>query len=412
MPPEAGISPPDESERLAELKSYGILDTAPDARFDRIARLAAAVLHTNYAYIGFVDEHRTWFKSRINLPAEETAREHSFVARAIRERRPLAVRDAMLDPVLREKSYVKGPPGIRFIAAAPLTTPRGYNVGALAVSDSAPRDLSREEEKILSDLSGLAMDALESHRDALALKAAEAESRAASRAKTEFLASISYELRTPLNAIKGFAETIRHGLFGPVGNPKYADYARDIARAAEDLGGILDAVLDYNRAEPNRARLELKAVPIAPQVETALEVLRPDAAERRVTFNVDAAVDDEFAVRADRRALRAVLDAVLSNAVKFSHKGGVVSVSYGPAKDGRRAEIAVQDGGIGIGAEQLRILGAPFPWSETVPRSREQGIGLGLATATRLMQAMGGTLSVESQVGKGTTVTLALARAR
>ena len=250
------------------------------------------------------------------------------------------------------------------------------------------------------------------HRQATALKAAEAAARAAVRAKAEFLASISYELRTPLNAIKGFAETIQHGLFGPVGNPKYTGYARDIARAAEELGSILEAVLDFNRAESGRARLELKPVPIAPQVETAIEVLRADAAERGVAFNVDAAVDDEFAVRADRRAFRAVLDAVLSNAVKFSRAGGAVSVTYGPAEDGQRAEIVVQDQGIGIGAEQLAILGAPFPWSDTVPRSREQGVGLGLATAKRLMEAMGGSLAIASQVGKGTTVTLAFQKAR
>jgi signal transduction histidine kinase len=364
------------------------------------------------ALVSLVDDRRQWFKSRVGIDLAETPRDVAFCAHTLADRRVMVVEDAAVDARFGANPLVVGPPHIRFYAGVPLVTPNGHALGNLCVLDTKARKLDRRQMTLLRELAAVVMDELELHRMKADLSRAVADARAAARAKAEFLASISYELRTPLNTIKGFAETIQHGLFGPVGNPKYADYARDIVRAADDLGGILDAVLDFNRAESGRTRLDLKSVPIAPQVETALEVLRPDAAERRISFNVDAAVGDEFAVRADRRALRAVLDAVLSNAVKFSHKGGVVEVAYGPAKDGRRAEIAIHDSGIGIGAEQMRILGAPFPWSETVPRSREQGIGLGLATARRLMQAMGGALAIESQVGKGTTVTLTLDRAR
>ncbi|MDP2274963.1 MAG: diguanylate cyclase [Archangium sp.] len=153
--------PPNETERLAELLRYRVLDTAREPAFERITRLASTLLETPIALVSLVDESRQWFKSEVGMGVAQTPRELSFCAHAIHDTTTMVVGDTHTDARFASNPLVLGDPKIRFYAGAPLTTPRGFNVGTLCVIDRKPRVFSSKQAQVLADLAALAVDELE-----------------------------------------------------------------------------------------------------------------------------------------------------------------------------------------------------------------------------------------------------------
>ncbi len=153
--------PPNETERLAELLRYRVLDTDREPAFDRITRLAATLLETPIALVSLVDESRQWFKSEVGLGVAQTPRDVAFCAHAIHDKTTMVVGDTHTDARFASNPLVLGDPKIRFYAGAPLTTPRGFNVGTLCVIDRKPRVFSAKDAQVLTDLAALAVDELE-----------------------------------------------------------------------------------------------------------------------------------------------------------------------------------------------------------------------------------------------------------
>ena len=157
----ATVTPANEVERLSELRRYEILDTPPEEFFDRITAVAASLFQTPISLISLVDQNRVWFKSRIGMGICELAKEPGLCSSAIQGSDVYVVSDAQIDIQNREHSLVKGENKIRFYAAAPLTTRRGYNIGALCILDTVPRDLSEIQRHALKNLAAIVMDQLE-----------------------------------------------------------------------------------------------------------------------------------------------------------------------------------------------------------------------------------------------------------
>ncbi|MGA2394578.1 MAG: GAF domain-containing protein, partial [Candidatus Lustribacter sp.] len=156
--------PPDEDRRLATLRAMGLLDTAPEARFDRITRLASRFFAAPIALITLVDRDRVWFKSRIGLGIRETSRETSIGAHAVLERTTLVVNDALVDDRFAENPLVVGEPRVRFFAGAPLILQDGTCPGVLAVLDTRPRWFAASDVQLLEDLRDLAVSEIERDR--------------------------------------------------------------------------------------------------------------------------------------------------------------------------------------------------------------------------------------------------------
>jgi len=156
--------PTHESERLAALKSYQVLDTAGEQSYDDITALAAHICEVPIAMISLVDEARQWFKSKVGLEQQETSREIAFCAHAILKHEPLIVRDAVKDCRFSENPLVTGEPHIRFYAGFPLVNPEGLALGTLCVVDREPRQLSTGQDKAMQALSRQVMALLEFRR--------------------------------------------------------------------------------------------------------------------------------------------------------------------------------------------------------------------------------------------------------
>jgi PAS domain S-box-containing protein len=237
------------------------------------------------------------------------------------------------------------------------------------------------------------------------LEHAKEQAETASRAKSEFLANMSHELRTPLNAILGFAEIIRDRLLGPIAD-RYADYAHDIHSSGKHLLGIINDILDLSKVEAGRLELIEEIVDLHGIVRSVVLLLRERIANAGLTLAVELP-GALLLIRADERKLKQVLMNLMSNAVKFTAAGGKIVVRV-PVADERGLIIEVADTGIGIAPQDIVRALSPFGQVDSRLSRRYEGTGLGLPLARALAELHGGTLTLDSTVGRGTTVRITL----
>jgi two-component system cell cycle sensor histidine kinase PleC len=227
---------------------------------------------------------------------------------------------------------------------------------------------------------------------------------AANRAKSEFLANMSHELRTPLNAINGFSEIMVGELYGPLGDRRYKEYAGDILSSGQHLLALINDILDMAKIEAGKLNLKFEPISIEEVAEDAIRLMRNRADDAGLTLAAD--VPDLPDVEADYRAVKQVLLNLISNAVKFTPRGGVITVRA--SVTATELELTVRDTGIGISKEDLDRLARPFEQVETQHAKTQQGTGLGLALTKSLIEMHGGRLVMESEPGMGTTVKVIL----
>ena len=245
--------------------------------------------------------------------------------------------------------------------------------------------------------------ALEAQAEALNLARAAAEE--ASRAKSAFLANMSHELRTPLNAILGFAEMMRDGYAGPPG-PAWTGYAGMVHEAGSHLLGVIGEILDLSKIEAGRVILSIEPVDLDDLLEACRELIQPMIERGGLILSVERA-HGPATIQADKTRVKQILLNLLSNAAKFTPEGGRITLSAGPGADGF-VDLRVADTGIGMTPLELELALEVFGQVETSVARKNQGSGLGLPIAVGLTELHGGTLSIESAKGLGTTVTVSL----
>ncbi len=227
---------------------------------------------------------------------------------------------------------------------------------------------------------------------------------AASQAKSQFLATMSHELRTPLNAVIGFSEMIKNEAMGPVGSECYRGYAGFICDSGTHLLGLINDILDMSKLDAGHVELSEDVVDPKEAVASCLQLMGPQADKARVRLAV-AFASEPPRLRADRRRLRQILLNLISNAVKFTPEGGEVRVSA--AHDEAGLTLAVTDTGIGMAQDEIPIAFERFGQIDSTLARKYQGTGLGLPLTKHLVAMHGGTLTIASTVGIGTTVTIA-----
>jgi PAS domain S-box-containing protein len=220
-----------------------------------------------------------------------------------------------------------------------------------------------------------------------------AEAERANQAKSEFISRMSHELRTPLNAILGFGQLLTGA---ELEETQHANVER-IVDAGRHLLGLINEILDISRIEAGQLRLSPEPVRLADVIDDAIDLVGPLADERRIVIDTDPGAQDDW-VKADMQRLKQVLLNLLSNAIKYNHDGGHVMVCTSPAGD--RVRIVVSDDGPGIAPDMLDRLFHPFE-RLGAEQTAVEGTGLGLALCKGMVEAMGGTISVQSSSGEG-----------
>jgi cell cycle sensor histidine kinase DivJ len=242
-----------------------------------------------------------------------------------------------------------------------------------------------------------------------ALAHAVEQANATDVAKGRFLATVSHELRTPLNAIIGFSDMLLHREISGDLTCKQAEHVGLIREAGNHLLSVVNAILDVSKIESGSYQIAVEPFELKSAVDLCCAMLEPQASAKGITLSVKMPPRLDR-VAGDQRAVQQILLNLLSNAIKFTPDGGSVSVNA-LAKDGL-VRLFVNDTGIGIAADDLAKLGRPFMQVQNDYTRQFQGTGLGLSLVKGLVRLHGGTMSIESAPGMGTTVTIGLPSAR
>ncbi len=260
--------------------------------------------------------------------------------------------------------------------------------------------IRRVEENLLL---AVMRDATAGRARETALDQARQDAEALAAGKSRFLANMSHELRTPLNAIMGFSDIMRSRMFGPLPD-KYSEYGEMIHESGQHLLDLINDVLDMSKIEAERYQLSIERFDAREAVSASLRLMRlqADGAGVKLRGVLPAEV---LEVDADRRAIKQIVLNLVSNALKFTPKGGAVTVTaQGFDRD---FELVVADTGVGISREDLDRLGRPYEQAGDNTR-RQMGTGLGLSLVRSFAELHDGEMIIESTLGEGTTVTVRL----
>lgn len=244
------------------------------------------------------------------------------------------------------------------------------------------------------------------HHENLRMARTVARADAASQAKSTFLANMSHELRTPLNAVIGFAEMIESAVYGPVGNPRYKEYAGDIKTAGRHLLSIINDVLDLVKVEEGQVALRVEATDLALLLTEAIKLCRPDADTAGIVIE-HRNLTELPTVLTDAGKLKQILVNLLANAIRYTPEGEVVVIEA--AVDAREplVRISVIDRGPGIPREDIPTALAPFGRLRPID-GNDGGLGLGLPLSRQFAELLDGSLRIEREGDLGTRITLEL----
>ncbi|MER8388327.1 HAMP domain-containing histidine kinase [Mesorhizobium sp. M0166] len=276
----------------------------------------------------------------------------------------------------------------------------GLLIASLPFFAYVARQLNRSSLMLLSFRSE--KDALIAELETAKSMSDEARRRAedANLAKSRFLASMSHELRTPLNAILGFSEVMANEVLGPMSNPTYRDYARDVHDSGQHLLDLINEILDLSRIEAGRYQLNEEPMMLLSVVEDCCHMMELKARNKdiRIVQDFENALPRLFA---DERAVRQIALNLLSNAIKFTATGGEIRVRVGWTAGGGQY-LSVKDNGPGIPEDEIPIVLSAFGQGSIAIKSAEQGTGLGLPIVQGLLAMHGGEFQLHSRLREGT----------
>ncbi|HEY4910096.1 MAG TPA: GAF domain-containing protein [Methylomirabilota bacterium] len=323
-------------------------------------------------------------------------------ARAIMTRSIVHIADVREDPEYALQGLAQTA-SFRSILSVPMLRD-GQPIGTITVAADRTEPFPDKQVALLKTFADQAVIAVENVRLFTEIQEKTGQLEIANRHKSEFLANMSHELRTPLNAVIGFSEVLLERMFGEI-NPKQEEYLQDILSSGKHLLSLINDILDLSKIEAGRMELEAQPFDLPAALDNALTLIRERAARNSIglVVHVDPGIGE---IMADERKIKQVLLNLLSNAVKFTPEGGKITMSA--ALNGAAVEVSVADTGIGIAAEDQQAIFEEFRQVGSDYARKREGTGLGLALARRLVELHGGTLTVASEPGKGSTFTFTI----
>jgi signal transduction histidine kinase len=313
------------------------------------------------------------------------------------------------DPLIVAPAQILAPDILAIVVAIVALLIVALGFVSSAMDHQMAERATRDAEELRKSVRELETTQRELQSTAAQLRVALDAASAGNRAKEQFLATMSHELRTPLNAIIGFAEIMKSELFGPLGAERYRVYSQDIHRSGAHLLSLINDVLDITKIDAGRLELRDDRVVLADLVSECVGMTERFAATRSITLHAEIAAVT-CTLRVDQRRLRQILLNLLSNAVKFTEDGGAVRIRSWGGSDG--LFIAVVDTGIGMAPGDIPRALERFGQIDSRLSRKYEGTGLGLPLSKHLVELHGGTLSLESALGKGTTITIRLPQER
>jgi signal transduction histidine kinase len=381
---QAAAPHPNESQRLAKLLGYEVLDTDAEASFDELTELASAICGTPISLISLVDEHRQWFKSKVGLGADQTDRSLAFCAHAILQDGVFEVPNALEDPRFHDNPLVTDQPDIRFYAGAPLISPDGHPLGTLCVIDTVPKELSPVQRQALQTLAKQVISQLE-------LRVQNRRLERLNRHRDSLYAILAHDLRSPFNGIMGLSKILsqRAQRLSP---EKIADAAKGILSSSVQVYQMLDELLQWSQLTLGAVQSQPVHGRLWPLVEDTLNLLQQSCELKGV--EIQNQVCAELSATQDPIITKMVLRNLLANAVKYSPAGGCVQISG--ERQGNEIWLRVRDQGPGV-PEALREQLFSQCLDSQLGSGGEKGLGMGLMLCQQFLQRQQGRLWLEDQ---------------
>ncbi|WP_432410325.1 sensor histidine kinase [Rasiella sp. SM2506] len=394
----APTHPSNEKERLEEVKSYSLLDTLPEQEYDDITELIAGVCDTPIALVTLLDTDRNFLKSHHGVPFNESPRDISFCGHAILEPEDIfIVEDARLDIRFADNPVVKEHNAI-FYAGAPLRTQQGYPLGTLCIFDTKPRKLTEKQKLIIVAMAKQVIKLFELHRSNILLKNNKLLLEQRNQDLKNFAGLVSHDLKSPLGNITSLAKLLReeyNSKFDQQGI-QYLDY---IEESSLTLNKYIDGMLGYYKSDDLLSERK-KEIPLQSIYEEIEDILFVDNAEFRHP-------KDTISIKVNQPALLQIFINLVGNALKYNHNK-VPFITSTFAETDTHYQFTVQDNGIGIDTEKQEIIFQLFKTIGKKDKYGEKGSGIGLATVLNLVTKLGGTISLDSELEKGTTFTFTI----
>ena len=392
--------PHNEAIRIKTLKSFSILDTFSEKEFNEITLLASIICETPMSLISIIDGDRQWFKSKVGIDIDETSREISFCGHAIlNDGQLFTVEDSRLDERFYDNPLVSGLPNVVFYAGAPLVTSEGLSLGTLCVLDNKPKTLSAMQQKAMEVLSTNIISLFELKKANLLLgeKNIELETQ---RAELEMFANVAaHDLRSPLKNISSLTEILveEYGF-------KLDDQANEMLKLLNSsstiLRSLVDGILNHSKAgsimKIKQDEIDLK--------DFIAEVTKLIDSSGEYIFKT---LFENQTIVINKIALQQIFINLIINGIKYNNKEHV-EITIGFSETDSYYQFYISDNGMGIDKEHQSKIFKIFEILGVEDRFGNKGNGIGLSTVKKLIEGLGGAISVDSEIDKGTKVSFSV----
>ncbi|MFV8355190.1 sensor histidine kinase [Flavobacterium sp. XS1P32] len=390
-----------EEERLNLLESYAILDTLPEEEYDNLTMIASQICNTPIAFISFIDTERQWFKSLMGLNMTEVERDLSMCGHAINDpSNVMVVPDTRNDVRFFDNPAVTGEANVVFYAGVPLVNDKGIPLGTLCVIDNKPKTLTDVQIASLKALSQQTMKLLELRLNKLNLEKT-LESLEKTNTELERFAYIAaHDLKSPLANISGLSDLLISD-YSDAMNHEVNEILNLIKSSSDKLKEMIDSLLTFSKSNTiEKVKTSLLNISV---LEHELKQL--------FAFNTDVSIvinSNGTALNINKTAFEQMLINLVSNAIKYNDKEKT-NIKIEILDKEKFYTITVIDNGPGILKEHQESIFELFEVATATDKFGDRGTGIGLATVKKLVEALHGTIKVESEMGIGTKFIMTLA---
>lgn len=379
-----------EHERQNDLESYKVLDSFPEAEFDKLTKLASYICGTPIALISLIDNDRQWFKSNVGLDGvTETSRDIAFCNEAIQQDQVFEISDALKDDRFKNNPLVAGEPNIRFYAGAPLVSPNGNKIGTLCVIAHKPHKLSPEQTEALKTLSSQVIELLELRKANQQLSEQHQLLVNKARLQTigELAGGVCHQINNPLAIIVGRSMILRSQLKQKLaGDSDVLKELDVIDQTSQRISGILKALRMYAKDFGN----EIAENSVNEIVDDAMTLIKGKLTAQKVTLQYDRG-EDVRALMNKNQISQVVLD-LLNNAVEAMEETPSKELKVEIQADEKNIHLLVTDTGKGIREEESDKIFEPFF------STKHRHFGVGLSNARNFMNQHRGQIQLTKKM--------------
>ena len=393
---------PREAERIKELEEFSILDTMPEVEYDDITELASFICGTPISLVNLIDSNRQWFKSHFGIPFTEAPRELGMCSHAINHPGSIfIVPDARLDERFHDNPNVLANPPILFYAGVPLVTASGLPMGTLCVIDHEPREISEHNVRALKILANQVVKLFELRKNKRLLDQTISNLEERNLLLEKFAFVAAHDIKSPLGSMSALSQVLLEEYGETVGSDA-KEMLQAINWSADSLRRLVDGILEHSRCQEyikstketlNLGEFLAETLALIPALKEIELILPEPGAE----------------IKVNKTGLQQVLLNLISNGVKYNDSNRV-QIEIGFSESDRYYHFFVRDNGRGISPQSRDRIFEIFTVLSTRDRFGGRGNGIGLATVKKLVEGMGGDITVDSEPGKGTRFDFTVSR--